>query len=214
MHNSDSAPLASPTPSSVREAGAASALAASSAPEAGEPRALTKAEEIDEALACPCIDAMRDGSCGDQFLGAYRCFLESETEPQGMECTEFFGRMTECMAKHPVEYGLDEDGGGEGGVGGGVDEVTERLGESAIEEGAEEVAVEEAEVSAREVVADAGEVVDRAVEEVAEFAEKVGGEIVHAAESAPGAVQEAVANEACDSDADADIASGEGKKEG
>lgn len=70
---------------------------------------LTKEEMVEEALNCPCIAAMKDGPCGDSFLAAYRCFLESETEPKGMDCMEKFTGMQSCMAKHPEAYNSDDD---------------------------------------------------------------------------------------------------------
>lgn len=73
-----------------------------------EPK-LTKEEMIEEALNCPCIATMKDGPCGDSFVAAYRCFLESETEPKGMDCMEQFTGMQSCMSKHPEEYADDDD---------------------------------------------------------------------------------------------------------
>lgn len=70
---------------------------------------LTREEEIEEALNCPCIDAMREGPCGNDFIAAYRCFLESDTEPKGMDCVDKFATMQTCMAEHPEEYNLDDD---------------------------------------------------------------------------------------------------------
>lgn len=111
--NSDSAELAD-------VAAATSKLEiADGAEEQGEARALTREEEIEEALNCPCIDAMREGPCGDQFLSAYRCFLESDSEPKGMDCVDRFATMQGCMAEHPDEYGVDEDGVEEAGEGPG-----------------------------------------------------------------------------------------------
>lgn len=72
-------------------------------------RVLTKEEMVEEALNCPCIAAMKEGPCGDSFLSAYRCFLESETEPKGMDCMEQFSGMQSCMAEHPDEYNMDDD---------------------------------------------------------------------------------------------------------
>lgn len=72
-------------------------------------RALTKEEIVEEALNCPCIAAMRDGPCGDSFIAAYRCFLESETEPKGMDCMEQFTGMQSCIAEHPEEYNIDDE---------------------------------------------------------------------------------------------------------
>lgn len=72
-------------------------------------RVLSKEELVEEALNCPCISSMRDGPCGDSFIAAYKCFLESETEPKGMNCVEQFKGMQACMADHPEEYNLDDD---------------------------------------------------------------------------------------------------------
>ncbi|KAK4526755.1 hypothetical protein GAYE_SCF27MG4672 [Galdieria yellowstonensis] len=69
----------------------------------------SKEREIEEALNCPCIQKMKEGSCGEQFIAAYRCFLESETEPKGSDCVEYFSSMQKCMVEHPEEYDLDSD---------------------------------------------------------------------------------------------------------
>ncbi|KAA8490820.1 Mitochondrial intermembrane space import and assembly protein 40 [Porphyridium purpureum] len=71
-------------------------------------RPKSKEELIEEALNCPCIAKMKDGPCGDAFVAAYRCFLESETEPRGMDCVDKFQGMQECMLEHPDEYDLGE----------------------------------------------------------------------------------------------------------
>lgn len=68
----------------------------------------TKEEMIEEALNCPCIDSMKEGSCGDPFISAYKCFLQSETEPKGMDCMEQFKSMQSCIAEHPEEYNMDD----------------------------------------------------------------------------------------------------------
>eukprot|EP00871_Galdieria_phlegrea_P000864 jgi/Galph1/1779/GphlegSOOS_G453.1 len=70
---------------------------------------LTKEQEIEEALNCPCIEKMKEGSCGEQFISAYRCFLESESEPKGSDCIEYFSAMQKCMVEHPDEYDLDSE---------------------------------------------------------------------------------------------------------
>ncbi|KAI0566884.1 translocase MPT [Gracilaria domingensis] len=72
-------------------------------------RTLTKEELIEEALNCPCIAPMKEGSCGDSFIEAYKCFLQSETEPKGMDCMEQFKTMQSCLAEHPEEYNLEDD---------------------------------------------------------------------------------------------------------
>lgn len=72
-------------------------------------RPLTKEELIEEALNCPCIDSMKEGPCGNPFIEAYKCFLQSETEPKGMDCVEQFKTMQGCISEHPDEYNLDDD---------------------------------------------------------------------------------------------------------
>lgn len=78
--------------------------------DADDPKSeLTKEELIEEALNCPCIANMKDGSCGDPFIAAYRCFLESDTEPRGMDCMDQFREMRDCISEHPEEYNMDDD---------------------------------------------------------------------------------------------------------
>ncbi|PXF41260.1 Mitochondrial intermembrane space import and assembly protein 40 [Gracilariopsis chorda] len=77
--------------------------------DSAEERQLSKEELIEEALNCPCIASMKEGSCGDSFIDAYKCFLQSETEPKGMDCMEQFQTMQSCLAEHPEEYNLDDD---------------------------------------------------------------------------------------------------------
>lgn len=77
--------------------------------DSAEQRQLSKEELIEEALNCPCIASMKEGSCGDSFIDAYKCFLQSETEPKGMDCMEQFKTMQSCLAEHPEEYNLDDD---------------------------------------------------------------------------------------------------------
>ena len=76
--------------------------------EDGKERELTKEELVEEALNCPCIATMKEGPCGQEFLSAYKCFLVSEAEPQGMDCVQAFQSMQQCMAEHPEEYNLDD----------------------------------------------------------------------------------------------------------
>lgn len=70
---------------------------------------LTKEERVEEALNCPCIASMKEGPCGESFIAAYRCFLESESDPKGMECMDQFQTMQTCIADHPDDYKLDDD---------------------------------------------------------------------------------------------------------
>ncbi|KAF6004334.1 hypothetical protein CCYA_CCYA02G0784 [Cyanidiococcus yangmingshanensis] len=68
----------------------------------------TKEQMIEDALNCPCIDSLKRGPCGDSFIAAYRCFLESESEPRGSDCYDAFQRMQDCMLAHPDEYHFDD----------------------------------------------------------------------------------------------------------
>lgn len=74
-----------------------------------EEKTQTKEEMIEEALNCPCIASMKEGSCGDVFVTAYKCFLTSDTEPKGMDCMDGFKSMQQCLAEHPDEYNLNDD---------------------------------------------------------------------------------------------------------
>lgn len=69
----------------------------------------TKQEIVEEALNCPCIASMKEGSCGTLFTTAYRCFLESETSPKGMDCMDQFKSMQSCIGDHPDEYNFDDE---------------------------------------------------------------------------------------------------------
>lgn len=39
---------------------------------------------------CPCLGGMATGPCGEQFKGAFSCFVYSKEEPKGMDCIENF----------------------------------------------------------------------------------------------------------------------------
>ncbi|KAJ8908767.1 hypothetical protein NDN08_005472 [Rhodosorus marinus] len=77
--------------------------------EGGEGPKLTREEEIEEALNCPCVDSMKEGPCGEVFLKAYRCFLESDEEPKGSDCYESFLEMHNCIESHPDDYKLNDE---------------------------------------------------------------------------------------------------------
>lgn len=34
--------------------------------------------KIDEALACTCVDDLKEGPCGDSFVEAFSCFIRSQ----------------------------------------------------------------------------------------------------------------------------------------
>lgn len=103
--------------------------------EDGKERELTKEEMVEEALNCPCIAAMKEGPCGEKFLSAYKCFLVSEAEPQGMDCIEAFQAMHSCVSEHPEEYNTDAfeqeaDQNGKESVEKGNSDVNTKVGET------------------------------------------------------------------------------------
>ncbi|KAM0797335.1 hypothetical protein BDR22DRAFT_863971 [Usnea florida] len=60
---------------------------------------------------CPCLGGMAHGPCGEQFRGAFSCFVFSKAEPKGMDCIDNFKTMQDCFREHPDIYGaeLEED---------------------------------------------------------------------------------------------------------
>lgn len=37
-------------------------------------------QKVEEALACPCLDDLKEGPCGKSFVAAFSCFLKSQAE--------------------------------------------------------------------------------------------------------------------------------------
>ncbi|WWD19010.1 hypothetical protein CI109_103467 [Kwoniella shandongensis] len=58
---------------------------------------------------CPCLGGMAQGPCGEQFKGAFSCFVFSEAEPKGVDCVELFKVMQDCFREHPEIYGEEID---------------------------------------------------------------------------------------------------------
>ena len=61
-------------------------------------------KQIDEALACPCVDGLRDGPCGPVFVSAFKCFIKSTDEEKGSECKLPYQDLQACMGKHPDAF--------------------------------------------------------------------------------------------------------------
>ena len=34
-------------------------------------------QKVEQALACPCLDDLKEGPCGPSFVAAFSCFLKS-----------------------------------------------------------------------------------------------------------------------------------------
>ena len=43
---------------------------------------------------------MKEGPCGDVFVAAYRCFLESKAEERGSDCLDQFQAMQACFVEN------------------------------------------------------------------------------------------------------------------
>lgn len=81
-------------------------------------------KQIDEALACPCVDGLRDGPCGPSFVAAFKCFVKSQEDEKGSECKDSYQALQECMTKHPEAFAefmssKEEDTDADGGHGKG-----------------------------------------------------------------------------------------------
>lgn len=35
-------------------------------------------QKVEDALACPCLDDLKEGPCGKSFIAAFSCFLKSQ----------------------------------------------------------------------------------------------------------------------------------------
>ncbi|KAI8384953.1 uncharacterized protein BYT42DRAFT_468427, partial [Radiomyces spectabilis] len=61
--------------------------------------------EINWDCPCMCLGGMATGPCGEQFKGAFSCFVYSEAEPKGVDCIEKFKAMQDCFRQYPDVYG-------------------------------------------------------------------------------------------------------------
>lgn len=52
---------------------------------------------------CPCLGGMAHGPCGEEFKGAFSCFVYSTEEPKGMDCIEKF----KCVPYSPFSLGAE-----------------------------------------------------------------------------------------------------------
>lgn len=61
-------------------------------------------QKVEEALACPCLDDLKEGPCGRSFVAAFSCFLKSQASEKGSDCIAPFQAMQQCMVKHPQAF--------------------------------------------------------------------------------------------------------------
>jgi hypothetical protein len=52
--------------------------------------------KLEEALSCPCVADLRDGPCGPSFVGAFSCFIRSQT-PEKVCCFRLSSRVALCL---------------------------------------------------------------------------------------------------------------------
>lgn len=97
---SDETPL--PTLESISANREKPSVATAPSPESTEPETLEEREQqaaqegaFNEETGeinwdCPCLGGMAHGPCGEQFRGAFGCFVFSNAEPKGMDCIDNF----------------------------------------------------------------------------------------------------------------------------
>lgn len=44
---------------------------------------------------------LKDGPCGQTFVGAFSCYIKSTHEEKGMDCLDQFKEFQECLKQHP-----------------------------------------------------------------------------------------------------------------
>ncbi|KAL2611574.1 hypothetical protein R1flu_023266 [Riccia fluitans] len=57
----------------------------------------TFVEQTERLLACPCLDDLKQGPCGQRFQDAFRCFILSKEAEKGAECAYQFTQFEMCM---------------------------------------------------------------------------------------------------------------------
>lgn len=58
-------------------------------------------QKVEQALACPCLDEMKEGPCGSSFITAFSCFLKSRAnEKVCVSLPKYFCSCTDvCLLK-------------------------------------------------------------------------------------------------------------------
>ena len=56
------------------------------------------------ALDCPCVQGLKESSCGEGFRNALTCFITAPEEERGSACAEQFVELHQCMVKHAEEF--------------------------------------------------------------------------------------------------------------
>jgi len=80
-----------------------------------------------DGRAIDCAGDLKDGPCGQTFVGAFTCYIKSTHEEKGMDCLDQFKLFQECLKQHPdhvekimqeatSEEVVDEEGKNNGGT--------------------------------------------------------------------------------------------------
>eukprot|EP01026_Neomeris_dumetosa_P080128 TRINITY_DN88299_c0_g2_i2.p1 TRINITY_DN88299_c0_g2~~TRINITY_DN88299_c0_g2_i2.p1 ORF type:complete len:126 (-),score=18.87 TRINITY_DN88299_c0_g2_i2:204-581(-) len=63
-------------------------------------------ELVEQALACPCIEDLKEGVCGKSFINAFTCFItkKEQLEKGGGDCMSHFYDLQNCLVAHPEVF--------------------------------------------------------------------------------------------------------------
>ncbi|XP_062217475.1 mitochondrial intermembrane space import and assembly protein 40 homolog [Phragmites australis] len=60
--------------------------------------------KVQKALECPCLDDLKKGPCGDQFIDAFSCYLKSTKEEKGSDCVNPFIALQNCIKENKEAF--------------------------------------------------------------------------------------------------------------
>jgi len=92
-------PSSRPPPSPGIEALAAEALAFD-----GQSNEESIDVKVEKALECPCLDDLKRGPCGSQFIDAFSCYLKSTKEEKGSDCVDPFIALQNCIGENKEAF--------------------------------------------------------------------------------------------------------------
>ncbi|CAL5020686.1 unnamed protein product [Urochloa decumbens] len=60
--------------------------------------------DVQKALECPCLDDLKRGLCGSQFIDAFSCYLKSTKEEKGSDCVDPFVALQNCIRENKEAF--------------------------------------------------------------------------------------------------------------
>uniref|UniRef100_A0A0A9DNT6 Mitochondrial intermembrane space import and assembly protein 40 homolog n=1 Tax=Arundo donax TaxID=35708 RepID=A0A0A9DNT6_ARUDO len=60
--------------------------------------------KVQKALECPCLDDLKKGPCGSQFIHAFSCYLKSTKEEKGSDCVNPFIAFQNCIKENKETF--------------------------------------------------------------------------------------------------------------